>query len=95
MLTISRRWIPQLSLGSRLNGPYYFPNTFKVRTWSSLPGHYFVMGDNRTNSMDSRYWGFVPRETFWGVPFVLLVHCYTPIRSEDIPLGEQAGIKPA
>jgi signal peptidase I len=34
-------------------------------------GHFFAMGDNRDSSLDSRYWGFVPRENIIGKPLII------------------------
>ena len=35
------------------------------------PGYIFAMGDNRDDSLDSRYWGFVPRENIVGTPLII------------------------
>lgn len=42
------------------------------------PDRYFVMGDNRNHSRDSRYWGFVPRKSMMGHPFLIYFSLQEP-----------------
>jgi signal peptidase I len=49
------------------------------------PGNYFAMGDNRTNSTDGRYWGFVPRENIVGRPLLVYWSFNEPEDEDEHP----------
>ncbi len=49
-----------------INGKESTSYTFKM-------DYYWMMGDNRDNSLDSRYWGFVPEDHIVGTPMIVLI----------------------
>lgn len=57
-------------------------------------GHLFVLGDNRNDSEDSRYWGFVPESNVVGRPFVVYFSIL-PIESDAEPPSLKARLRAA
>lgn len=57
-----------------INGKQTDSYTFKM-------DYYWMMGDNRDNSLDSRYWGFVPEDHIVGTPMFVIISF-----DEDKPL---------
>jgi signal peptidase I len=60
-----------------------FPNDVVNGDLVVPPGHYFMMGDHRHYSLDSRYWGFVPRENIIGRPLFNYWSFVTPEEQYD------------
>jgi signal peptidase I len=85
---MSRRWQGAYLVGR--DTAQYMPN---LRTWGPIAvpqDSYFVMGDNRDESYDSRYWGFLPRENIKGSPMFIY---YSFDRSSWRPLPYVTAIR--
>lgn len=74
----SRWWIQMRSLID--NGELLIP-----------AGHYFVLGDNRNNSEDSRYWGFVPASAIVGKPLLVYFSLRQSERSDPPATAQASG----
>jgi signal peptidase I len=67
--------------GQRLSENYTNGRTepYELHTPYRVPSScYFVMGDNRTNSYDSRFWGCVPRQDIIGAPVMIYMSLDAP-----------------
>jgi signal peptidase I len=73
---------PPENFGLTVEWSVDLPNHIEGEDLVVPPESYFVMGDNRTNSADGRYWGFVPRANIVGRP--LFVYWSFPTPKDEI-----------
>jgi signal peptidase I len=74
---------PSVDIGATETWSVDFPNHIENGDLVVPPGKYFMMGDHRHNSLDSRYWGFVPRENILGRPLFNYWSFVTPDNQYD------------
>ncbi|HYC52229.1 MAG TPA: signal peptidase I [Gemmatimonadaceae bacterium] len=80
-------WQHKIELSGTRFGPP--PRRPTLDNWGPLlipPSNYFMMGDNRYQSKDSRYWGIVPRANVRGRP-MFIYYTYVPQAESDRPLS--------
>ena len=68
---IDEPYVQYLFTPSDEEGPFDFDVRMKYGPVTVPEGQYFMMGDNRDNSQDSRYWGFVKRDKIKGKAFLI------------------------
>ncbi|WP_339725195.1 signal peptidase I [uncultured Paraglaciecola sp.] len=80
--------------GRASSSRYYSQPGTQSDEWIVPEGHYFVFGDNRDNSEDGRYWGFVPEENLVGKAVAIWISFeFDRVPSSWVPAWIPTGVR--